>query len=1303
MKFRKYILNKLNIIQKYYKNQFMDEDNKRNKIYEIINHVKDKHPEYFDSTKNLNVYNVQFGGDLESNKLRKMQELLSYYIESRKKIGDMRDNMGKIDSTIDEINNKIKNISDLDDIDIDEEQIQNFMDDINTSFDRNTQTFSVNNNTNNREFIPPIEDRLNYKSINQHKRFIEEIKEQYERLKNTVNTNEDYVKEIVELNRIINESRDKIKREKDNISEQRDRVIKILESIDLNTLLYAKISKDDIKIADKFDISKINSFIKFALEYQIRDNEEITNDKLNNIKEIITNVKDYIENEDNNINDKIKRINIYFSDNSVKKLIEKYNDTTQHKITIPIFDNSFEIRINNKLVFKDDIESTGQTEELNNLNTNFGELRDIYDKSKLEQIFVDMDSGQTGGNIIENENELVRNILLYNREIKDIESDFYKTNNIISEINMKYSHYIKFLKYMVLITTNKLIADSYSVYVYINRGIIMLYRRTIKEILSKINSKSRRGEIVFFEKNYYYVLLYLNNFLDKIFKLIRIEDIIDIVNSKSNVKKGFTILNHFKLILDIYRDYFQQQVTIYARINDWGDQTTDRKVFESYMEKQRREEKETSNNTTLLINKGNCNEHDNDKDSFIFTEVFDSTFFIDNSSIASYMNIHTQLSQGKGVVKMTYGYSGVGKTHTLFGKTGEIKGLLQSTIEKINGLKSFGLKIFELHGTAYPYSFYWNVNPENETEANSIDQRLFYYIISSTQDGTLKIPDGNNVTEEINEFSKMKKYINDDSENSYRYIDQHQIKTTIDNFNDLIESIDNHRKKNKRIIETPNNPESSRSILVYDFKLRIDIDGEEKDVPFIIIDLPGREEISETYVDEYFKKPVVQRALMGNLRFSYEQINLKQLKINDRGEYRFNDDRDGIIGNQDFKKFMEYQLMLLAMTVNPYYVAILRPNIIVDIFNKQDKRIREKILTSEIKFEGNDLNLISGDCPTNIEESMINEELRTSHNIEKESYRREKLSDYCKAERGKQIDRALLGHFIDFNLGIEKGNDQYKIVSDRRNNDSVFTWRIPPKIDSGKHIFSKGARFFDSIPALHLINRIIRTGHFDIMSEIIEKLAEEINNKIDNYINGLNEKELSEFGHENEKEELKRKNRFTYYSTPREGIFINETLNGMIEYLAQFNESKEDSYIPIQEVDTFNETQFKIRKEFNVDLYRVPSQQMGVQSGGAVNYIPQVEGFKKAFDRISSYSSDKLFTQDIGKMLITNLFDRYFQPKKEKKDRDIKDFKLFYIFTNNDKELKCGPQLQLLYNTENFIKSLTKTEKTMKEEIDDQD
>ena len=80
--------------------------------------------------------------------------------------------------------------------------------------------------------------------------------------------------------------------------------------------------------------------------------------------------------------------------------------------------------------------------------------------------------------------------------------------------------------------------------------------------------------------------------------------------------------------------------------------------------------------------------------------------------------------------------------------------------------------------------------------------------------------------------------------------------------------------------------------------------GENKYVPFIIIDLPGREEIVQTYVDRFLEKSHI------------------------RAQY-----------NTPFDKSL-----LASMAINPLGISILTPSIIFDTFNSLDKKDRTKIV-----------------------------------------------------------------------------------------------------------------------------------------------------------------------------------------------------------------------------------------------------------------------------------------------------------------------------------------------------------------------
>ena len=60
-----------------------------------------------------------------------------------------------------------------------------------------------------------------------------------------------------------------------------------------------------------------------------------------------------------------------------------------------------------------------------------------------------------------------------------------------------------------------------------------------------------------------------------------------------------------------------------------------------------------------------------------------------------------------------------------------------------------------------------------------------------------------------------------------------------------VDQIDDKRLETGRIKATVNNPSSSRSIVIYEFQIMID----DTYVPFIVMDLPGKENIIKTFVD----------------------------------------------------------------------------------------------------------------------------------------------------------------------------------------------------------------------------------------------------------------------------------------------------------------------------------------------------------------------------------------------------------------------------------------------------------------------
>jgi hypothetical protein len=303
---------------------------------------------------------------------------------------------------------------------------------------------------------------------------------------------------------------------------------------------------------------------------------------------------------------------------------------------------------------------------------------------------------------------------------------------------------------------------------------------------------------------------------------------------------------------------------MYARIND--KIKNDKPLFETNPEDSR----------ILMVNKKNClNIGQYSTQQVQFTEVFDSNRFKETLTISKYMTLASQISKGKGIVFMTYGYSGTGKTFTLFG-TKEKAGLLQSTLLNINNINKVLFRVYEIYGEGLSTIDYWNnndsydiinynLNIEQKLEIKSGDIVIEKYVTIVNNDKVDK--------------DKRKKYLNNGQEDFIILAhDQNDMKNVFKNFSQFIDDLDEVRKKEKRIVATKNNPTSSRSIIVYEF---FNVINDNTIVPFILIDLPGREEITPTYYDEFITNNK-QIEDMDKVRVKAAMLNPLYLSLLDR-------------------------------------------------------------------------------------------------------------------------------------------------------------------------------------------------------------------------------------------------------------------------------------------------------------------------------------------------------------------------------------------------------------------------------------
>lgn len=220
---------------------------------------------------------------------------------------------------------------------------------------------------------------------------------------------------------------------------------------------------------------------------------------------------------------------------------------------------------------------------------------------------------------------------------------------------------------------------------------------------------------------------------------------------------------------------------------------------------------------------------------------FEKIFLNQNSDILSeQMLIVTKLKNKIGVSLVTQGYSGTGKSYILFGdKDKQIDGLVQSILRNL-GVEDSMIRIYEIYGYGLPYDFYYE-NPQYmviKHELNQVDPITYnnynIFIEESDIDNKLLI----DFTGSASGSDKFPTYT------SFKNNQISQLSYIFDN-------VDKKRKegyildgnKFKTIKTTFNNPESSRSILVIEIKVLID----GINVPLVFIDMPGRENIYESF------------------------------------------------------------------------------------------------------------------------------------------------------------------------------------------------------------------------------------------------------------------------------------------------------------------------------------------------------------------------------------------------------------------------------------------------------------------------
>lgn len=1064
---------------------------------------------------------------------------------------------------------------------------------------------------------------------------LQEANQKVETLQKVFSLHEDLEKEIPNL-------KEKVK----NLANQTGILIEKLNNIDVGNLNISKINKDDfiktmisLEDTDLTSLSNINTtefkesinYYKINPDYKEFKNSNYIDSIIDNFKQKIdsppivnNNVeKQRILNELSEFNKKIKEMknNLIQEIKQIKNRIDNYKNMIKYD-----FNSEFEKK---NIIFinkKDMID--GKTKTTRN---KFLQIQAIGGKLKVMNMvagFINRNTKiggkteNTSQNPKEKDNsindsknpqiELVETKKAAESLNKVIETHRYFVNKI-NEIN-KYE--TGHTNYLLTISSNKFFQGERYEYRYIEKNDLNLYSSIIDDILKINYNKKDKNEIDsdipdFIFSRDLVTLKKLRAFLSAVNLKIKTEQVIDVenCNDDSETRHRLILLNNYVSILDDFKAKKLNKITMYARINDIkslispeNENFMKKKLFMSdieksiYIKKFKNEEYETDAKK-LIINQNACSEFkstNEDKNLFEngvrFTEVFDSMQYQLNETLANHMGLNALLTMKKkdqdknGIIIVTYGYSGTGKTYTLFGDGKSKSGILQSTLNTIKNLKKVYFRLYELYGHGLSYPHYWeqgvtgishkifkyklsSIFPDlkiddveiiecekNKSDPKIIDNKILDFVNDYNKDKlTYKIVEGNNVEKVFKSFPKFMDVVENFRENKCKSLNDKITQCNIDNeIHEFKANIEKHEER--RIRDTNNNIVSSRSILVYDFIISYMEDKVEKTAPFIIIDLPGREEIIQTYINPYFE-------LSDNKLKSGDIIAELYLKGKEK------------ISTTDFKnKMLELKFLFTSMAINPIAISLFDPENIIKFFNNTfDINDKKKIFEEHIetKYE-----LI-------IDKEQINKDKDGRDIKEKEKHHNQ--------DKDKLIIKSIEG--VNYIVGIKDGGKErgfkfleeiinYKAyglkyfceidekynVKVKNNSPSLFSYE--KESDMQKY----------GLLCIHLINRILVLNHFDMLNKIYDYLAEKYLNRylrksVENiketdaeiYLKKLeetnfkrefifrkkeHEKSINKDNQEINKKILKDVIEYNYYLTPLEGIYINENISGIVKYLS---------------------------------------------------------------------------------------------------------------------------------------------------------
>ncbi len=1022
------------------------------------------------------------------------------------------------------------------------------------------------------------------------------------------------IKKLIEVQSELESELPNMKEKIKGVVDKTNTLINKIDNIDLTGFDKQKFNKDDfiktmVSLEDSslLDLTSINTAeFKESINYykKVPDYGEFKNS--NYIESIIAEFNKKIKLASENKYDS-KETEKFFTE--LNKFIESVK-ATKTKLQNEIKEMKIKIDDFNKMI-KYDIENEIKNKNIviidkNNMigsktkNSRNKMLQLIAVGGKLDainMIIKTLTQNKKGGEI-KNKDEKIKpkeinlqeKILTLKKEYENLKKLIERHQYFINKINLINKYETGHINYLLSISSNKFFQGERYEFRYIEKNDLNRYSSIVDDIL-KINYQNKNNDADseipdFIFSRDLITLKKIKAFLASVNQKLTTNQVISVddCNDDSETRHRLILLNNYANILDDFKAKKLNKITMYARINDIkglilpsDKEFMKKKLFMSdieysmYLEK-KGEKGYVADAKKLIINSDACqgiNPSDEEKkiikDGIRFTEVFDSMQYQFNETLANHMGLNALLTmkqkdnQKNGIILVTYGYSGTGKTFTLFGKDESNPGILQSTLKTIKNLNKVYFRLYELYGHGLSYPHYWDQG------VDGISHKIFKYSLDGLSQDLLieKVETIECINKtKSNENNEIFKFVNDYNKNkdSYKIIEGKNVENVFKNFSQFMDVVEHFREdrchstnevtvckvndiehnfisnieehEEKRIRDTNNNIVSSRSILVYDFIISYKENDIEKTAPFIIIDLPGREEIIQTYINPYFD-------LSSNNSKSGDIISELYLKGNNTSSINIKN------------KMLELNFLFSSMAINPIGISLFNPiDIITKFFNeKYNKEEKKNFLESpiETKYEFTD-SLNDIDIRNNPDKDKL--KIETNNEINYIT----KIKD-GKSERGF--------FFLEEIINYKGGS--FKFFCEIDNNFNLQLKKQQPKLFGYETDMQKYG-----LICIHLINRMLVLNRFDMLNELYIYLANKnLNSILFDGVNKLSEDDANKYLKKLEERNFKRqfifKKRsenktakellkdiieYNYYLTPLEGIYINENISGIVKYLS---------------------------------------------------------------------------------------------------------------------------------------------------------